>query len=105
MGRVTLGPTRRKPYDLQFVDFFMTPTVALVELIEQLPADERQHIDEYIRFLSEEHRTGRSGELSFDRAYVEYLLAGIREGELAQKNGELLSTEEARVLLESLLQQ
>ena len=42
--RVNLSPDK-------IVILFMTPATTLLDLIENLPPDERQHVDEYIHFV------------------------------------------------------
>ena len=81
----------------------MTPGNTLVELIDQLPPDERQHVDEYIHYLYEQTHSQEGSTDTFDPRYIEYLRAGIREGEEAAKNGDMLSVAEGRKYLDDLL--
>ena len=81
----------------------MTPAATLLDLIEHLPPEERQHVDEYIHFLYEEtHSPAMHGQV-FDPRYVEYVKEGIREGEEAYAKGDVLDVEEGRKYLDELL--
>ena len=81
----------------------MTPAATLLELIEHLPPEERQHVDEYIHFLYEETRSTAAQDQVFDPRYIEYIKEGIREGEEAYKRGDVLDIEEGRKYLDELL--
>lgn len=78
----------------------MTPSVKLAEMIEQLPPDDRQHLEEYIAYLTS--RTAYSATAE-DKKYYDYIMEGIREGEAAYARGEALDMTEAKAYLESLL--
>ncbi|MDP4230564.1 MAG: hypothetical protein Q8916_09205 [Bacteroidota bacterium] len=81
----------------------MTPAVTLLELINDLPPEERQHVDEYIHFLYEETHSPSESALVFDPRYIEYIKEGIREGEQAHQSGDVLDFEEGKKYLEQLL--
>lgn len=80
----------------------MTPSIELLHLIESLPADDRQHIDEYIHYLSHQ-RSAPNDPSGYDRSYIEYIKAGIREGEEALAKGDVLSGNNALNYLDELL--
>ncbi|MEI8133613.1 MAG: hypothetical protein WCH46_00885 [bacterium] len=83
----------------------MTPAATLLELIDHLPPEERQHVDEYIHFLYEETHSPVVSDQVFDPRYVEYLKEGIREGEESYKRGDVLDVVEGRKYLDELLSQ
>ena len=81
----------------------MTPAATLLDLIDHLPPEERQHVDEYIHFLYEETHSAVARDQVFDPRYIEYIKEGIREGEEAYKRGDVLDVEEGRKYLDQLL--
>jgi len=81
----------------------MTPSATLLDLIDHLPPEERQHVDEYIHFLYEETRSPSVHAQVFDARYIEYIKAGVREGEEAYASGDVLDVEEGRKYLDELL--
>jgi len=80
----------------------MTPSIELLHLIDSLPDDDRQHIDEYIHFLSHQ-RNAPTDPSTYDSSYVEYIKAGIREGEEALAKNDVLSGSDALNYLDELL--
>ena len=78
----------------------MTPTSKLVEMIEQLPAEDRLHLEQYIAYLNARLTPPTDPE---ERKYYEYILEGLREGEASYARGEALDLPEAEAYLASLL--
>jgi hypothetical protein len=75
----------------------MTPAAVLAQMIEELPPEDKEKVEEYIYLLHGKDQIVPETEL--DKKYREYILQGIAEGEAAYERGEYLESAEARQYL------